>query len=127
MKIIPYLRFIWAGFIVINLFTQTDFTFDFSDTFNIFFKVIGGLFGLTFASYCIVTGLQEIKNKQLIDARFFEYFGLLVEILIFVGGLYLLVILLRQQSDLWRTGLIFLWQLGLLTLLIVDIKRIRAS
>ena len=94
---------------------------------GLLFMVLGGLLTFTFVSYCIVIGLQEIKGRQLIEAKYFESFGLLFEILIFVGGLYLLFVLLRQQAEFWRIGLVFLWQLGLLTLLIVDIKRIRVS
>jgi hypothetical protein len=72
-------------------------------------------------------GLQEIRNQKIIDAKYFESFGIIFELMIFLGGLYLLSILLQKQSDHWRIGLMALWQIGLLTLLVVDIKRIRAS
>ena len=127
MKIIPYMRFIWATTLSFNFIRQTTLDIQTSDDFGLFFIILGGLLTFSFVSYCIVIGLQEIKKRQMTEAKYFQAFGLIFETLIFVGGLYLLVILLQQQSDFWRIGLIILWQLGLLTLLTVDIKRVRAS
>ena len=110
-----------------NFIRQTTLDIKNGDNFGLFFITLGGLLTFSFVTYCIVIGLQEIKKRPMTEAKYFQIFGLLFEILIFVGGLYLLVILLRQQSDFWRIGLMFLWQLGLLTLLTVDIKRVRAS
>lgn len=127
MKIIPYIRFFWAASLIFNYIKQTKLDIQEPGDFGRFFTVLGGLLTFAFVSYCIVIGLQEIKDRQIIEAKYFELFGLLFETLIFAGGLYLLVILLRHQSDLWRIGLMILWQLGLLTLLIIDIRRVRTS
>jgi hypothetical protein len=127
MKLIPYMRFFWATALSFNFIRQTKLDIQRADDFGLFFIVLSGLLTFSFVSYCIVIGLQEIKKRQPTEAKYFQTFGLLFEILIFVGGLYLLFVLLRQQSDFWRIGLMFLWQLGLLTLLIIDIKRIRVS
>jgi hypothetical protein len=72
-------------------------------------------------------GLQEIRNQDFVEAKYFESFGVFFELVIFLGGLYLLSIQLQNQGDLWRIGLTALWQIGLLTLLVLDIKKIRAS
>jgi hypothetical protein len=106
---------------------QTKLDIQRGDDMGLFSIILGGLLTFTFVFYCVIIGLQEIKKRQLFEAKYFESFGLLFEILIFVVGLYLVVVLLRQESDFWRVGLMFLWQFGLLTLLIIDIKRIRAS
>ena len=127
MKIIPYIRFFWATTLSFNFIRQATLDIQTADDIRLFFIILGGLLTFSFVCYCIVIGLQEIKKRQMTEAKYFQTFGLLFEILIFAGGLYLLVILMRQQSDFWRLGLVFLWQLGLLTLLTVDIKRVRAS
>jgi hypothetical protein len=127
MKIIPYIRFFWAASLTFNYIKQTKLDIQEAGDIGLFFTVLGGLLTFAFVSYCIVIGLQEIKDRQLIEAKYFESFGLIFETLVFAGGLYLLVILLRHQSDFWRIGLVILWQLGLLTLLIIDIKRVRTS
>ena len=127
MKIIPYIRFFWAASLTFNYIKQTKLDIQEAGDIGLFFTVLSGLLTFAFVSYCIVIGLQEIKDRQLIEAKYFESFGLLFETLVFAGGLYLLVILLRHQSDFWRIGLMILWQLGLLTLLIIDIKRVRTS
>lgn len=121
------MRFFWATALSVKFLRQTKLDIQRADDFGLFFIVLSGLLTFSFVSYCIVIGLQEIKKRQPTEAKYFQTFGLLFEILIFVGGLYLLFVLLRQQSDFWRIGLMFLWQLGLLTLLIIDIKRIRVS
>jgi hypothetical protein len=94
---------------------------------NILFAILSGILTLIFVTYCIIIGLQEIKSRQIIEARYFEIFGILFEVIIFVGGLFLGAFLLQQQIDVWKIGLLILWQLGLLILLIVDLKRIRTS
>jgi hypothetical protein len=127
MKIIPYMRFFWATAMSFNYIRQTKLDIQATDDMGLFFMLLNGLLTFSFVSYCIVIGLQEIKHRQPIDSKYFESFGLIFEILIFAGGLYLLVGLVRQQSDFWRIGIMSLWQLGLLMLLTVDIKRIRVS
>lgn len=121
------MRFFWATALSFNFIRQTMLDIQGAAEFELFFTTLGGLLTFSFVSYCIVIGLQEIKKRQVTEAKYFQTFGLLFEILIFVGGLYLFIVLLRQQSDFWGIGLMLLWQLGLLTLLIVDVKRIRVS
>jgi hypothetical protein len=97
------------------------------DNVGLTFLILGGLLTFSFVSYCLVVGLKEIKGRNSIEAKYFNVFGLFFEILIFVGGLYLITVLFRQQFDLLKVGLLTFWQLGLLTLLIVDMKRFRTS
>ena len=127
MKIIPYMRFLWATALSFNFIRQTKLDIQRTDDLGLFFIILGGLLTFPFVTYCAVIGLQEIKEQQKIEAKFLQAFGLLFEILIFIGGLYLLFVLVRQPFDFWRIGLMILWQLGLLTLLSVDIRRIRVS
>jgi hypothetical protein len=127
MKIIPYMRFSWALYVTFNYIKQIPLDIQHIDNNGLLPMFLGGLLTLTFVTYCIIIGLQEIKDQQLIEAKYFELFGLLVEILVFAAGFYLLVILFQYQSNFWKIGLMILWQLGLLTLLIIDIKRIRTS
>ena len=127
MKIIPYLRFVWVTFMIINFFLRTRFQFDKFDSIDVFFGLLDVLITTVFSAYCIITGLQEIKKKQIIDAPYFEFFGLCFQFLIFIGGFYLLTSLLNQPIDLWRLGLLTSWQFGLLVMMIVDFKRIRVT
>lgn len=128
MKIIPYLRFAWATFMVINFFDRTHFQFGSADSTEVFFTILDGLITIVFSGYCITTGLQEIKRRQIFDAKYIEDFGLFFEFLIFIGGVYLFtLLLLSQPTDIWRLGLLIIWQFGLLILIIVDLKRIRTS
>ncbi len=121
------MRFFWATVLSFNFIKQTTLDIQKEDDIGLFFIILGGLLTFSFVSYCIVIGLQEINKRQPTEAKYFQTFGLLFEILIFVGGLYLLIVLVQHQANFWRIGLMFLWQLGLLTLLIVDIRRIRVS
>ena len=127
MKITPYLRFLWATSLSFHYIRQTRHDIGESDNIEVSFVILSGLLTLSFVGYCIIMGLQEIRNQKIIDAKYFESFGIIFELMIFLGGLYLLSILLQKQNDPWRIGLMALWQIGLLTLLVVDIKKIRAS
>ena len=127
MKIIPYLRFVWATFIILNFVSRTNFNLDGVTGIEIFLIALSGLISLTFSSYCVIIGLQEIKEEQIIDARFFEFFGLFFELLVFLGGLYLLNILFGHSTEYWRIGLMMIWQIGLLVFILVDVKRIRTA
>jgi hypothetical protein len=127
MKIIPYLRFVWATFIIVNFLSRTYFNLDGGNGIEILLFALSGLISLSFSSYCVIIGLQEIKKEQVFDARFFEFFGLFFELLVFLGGLYLLNILLKHDTEYWRIGLMMIWQIGLMVFILVDFKRIRTS
>ena len=123
MNIIPYLRFVWATTIVIRLFTDKSFDFDNSDILQNIIVIFGGLFTLTFTAYCVITGIQELKNREIIDAKYFDAFGLFVQIIVFLAGLVLLKLYFVQKFDLLTIGLLTFWQAGLLLLIIVDVRR----
>jgi hypothetical protein len=125
MKIIPFLRFGWATFMTVNFVSRTNFGT--GDGLETIFVFLDSLITVTFSAYCIITGIEEVKREQIIDARFFEVFGLFFEFLIFFGGFYLLSILLKQPVNILRIALLMIWQFGLIVLLIVDFKKIRAS
>jgi hypothetical protein len=127
MKIIPYLRFVWATFIIINFISRTNSNLDAINVIEIFLIALSGLISLTFSCFCVLIGLQEIKEKQIIDARFFEFFGLFFELLVFLGGLHLINVLFKHSAEYWRIGLMIIWQIGLLVFIFVDFKRMRTS
>src|SRR5688572_18809779 len=112
MKIIPYLRFAWATQLIVNSISGTFFL---SATNQgpavISFNFIKGLVGLTFILYCVIMAIQEIKNKQLIDAKFFYVFGIFFQILIFVGGFFILKVIHGIETiEVWRIALLVFWQ-----------------
>lgn len=130
MKIIPYMRFFLAVYILFNYISLTILNLpERNDMGNIglFFSIFSGVLTFSFISYCMIMGLQELINRQWMEAKYFQFFGLIFELLLFVTGLYLLFVLRPQQLEFWRIGLMIVWQLGLLILLIVDIKRIRVG
>jgi hypothetical protein len=130
MKIIPYMRFFLAVYILFNYISLTILNLpemNIMGDIGLFFSIISGVLTFSFISYCMIMGLQELINRQWIEAKYFQFFGLIFELLIFVTGLYLLFLLLPQQLEFWRIGLMIIWQLGLLILLIVDLKRIRVG
>jgi hypothetical protein len=98
MKIIPYMRFFWATALSFNFIRQTMLDIQSADEFGLFFTTLGGLLTFSFVSYCIVIGLQEVKRRQMTEAKYFQTFGLLFEMLIFVGGLYLFIVLLPANK-----------------------------
>lgn len=94
---------------------------------GLLFGIMNGLFTIAFSAYCITTGVQELRNTQILNARYFEIFGLLFEVLTFMGGFLLFAILFSQDGDLWRLVLLSVWQLGLLALILTDFRKIRTN
>lgn len=127
VRIIPYLRFVWATLILVNYIIQASSDFDEARGIEIFLIMVVGLILLTFSLYCVLIGIQEIKKHQMLEAKFFEFFGLFFEFLIFLGGLYLIRMLFNQNSEYWRIGLMLVWQAVLVVFLYVDFKRIRTQ
>jgi hypothetical protein len=114
MKIIPYLRLAWAAQMIITAFSRNEVPLNF----------ISGLTGLTFILYCIIIGIQEIKNKHFIETRFFYIFGAFFEVLIFLAGLYVLKLTQVAGIEAWRIALLIFWQIVLMAIIIVDIRRL---
>ena len=90
MKFVPFIRFSWAIYIIYNYLIRTDFNFNFSHGIEILEVIITGLLTLSFAAYCIIIGLQEIRDDIIIEAKYFESFGIIFEFGIFIGGLFLI-------------------------------------
>jgi uncharacterized membrane protein len=122
MTIIPYLRFLWGTTIIVNYFLETS-----SKTDEIVPKIIEGLFVMTFTTYCIIIGIEELKEKELVNARLFKLFGIVFEIVIFIYGFILFKYIIGQTGEIWRIALLTSWQIGLFALIFTDIKRIFIS
>ena len=127
MRIIPYIRILWAITILLNLLLTTSDSVDNSDEREILFQIMSGLVTGTFVLYCVLMGIQELTDKQFIQAIFFNVFGIIFEVMIFVGVIYILRILGKQEVEIWRFALLTLWQIGLFALILVDIKKLWTS
>lgn len=125
MKAIPYLRFILAIFVSYNFINQT-ISESSKNEFEFLFTIFTGLLVLGFVVYSIVVGLQEIRGYQIFNARFLEYFGILFQLLIFLGSVFVISFLVQEPHFPWSTTVYIAFSLVLLTLLIVDIKRVRS-
>ena len=126
MKLIPYLRFAWAGQITVDLLASTTFHSALEHEGHLW-NVFRALFVLTFAVYCVTIGIQEIKERQFIDGNYFYIFGTLYEILAFIGSIYVLSRLNGRDVEIWRIGIVMIWNITLLTIIYVDIRRMWTS
>jgi hypothetical protein len=124
MKFLAVLRFTWALAIVVNIFFTNSSSFERANAANIFFQWMTWLVVGTFVLYCIITGIQEWSANQFIHASFFNIFGVVFEILVFLAGLYIIDIYRIKEMKLWRLVLVLLWQTGLITLIVADIRRL---
>ena len=120
MKAIPYIRFAWALQIVFTAFSEKSLVTNEGASLYIF----SALIGFTFVLYCIVMGIQEIRMIQLIEARFFYVFGIFFETLIFLAGFFVINVLLNSEIQNWQLPLFAVWQLLLLVIIFVDVRRI---
>jgi|GEM_PF-2814533 len=127
MKIIPYIRFAVAVAIIFNWLSHTSFTFVHLTRPQIVAELASALFSLTFALYCSLMGLQELKERQLFNARFFNAFGVFFQIIIFVVGLFFLRFLFGLKIEVWKIGWLIIYQMALLVLIFVDVRRIWAK
>ena len=127
MKLIPYLRFAWAASIIISFIKQDSFDFAGADKIEGFIVFSTGLLSLSFSFYCIVIGIQEIRMEKMINARYFEIFGLFFELLVFLGGFYLVIELFTYWTKYWQIVLFIVWEIGVLVFLAIDLKRLRAN
>lgn len=124
-KMVPYLRFTIGLFVLVNFLTGIGFNRTGIDNFDNFATGLAGLLALTFLLYCLLEGLQELRNKEIIQAKFFKVFGLIFEVILFVTGAYILTISRGLFS--WWTTLIIFPTIGLLILITVDVRKIRVS
>lgn len=54
---------------------------------------LSGVVVLTFVLYCIIAGIQELKQTSFTNARFFDIFGLFFEILVFTATVFIIRLL----------------------------------
>lgn len=125
MKAIPYLRFAMAIWVSYNFINQIILEFN-GNEFEFLLTILMGLMTLGFVVYCIVLGLQEIKEHRIFSARYLEYFGILFEFLVLLSGIFMWIALVQQPLILWTIIIYIIFTLGLSILLIVDLKRIRS-
>src|SRR5262245_61372476 len=122
MKFIPYLRICWALVIVANFFLKPPAA-DGADSVGMLAQGLMILVVGTFVLYCVLMGIQEITNNQFIQARFFNIFGLVFEVIAFFSILYILKISGGEGFEVWEIALLAIWQIGLLALIVVDIRK----
>jgi hypothetical protein len=67
--------------------------------------------------------LQELKERRLFQAIFFSAFGVIFEIVIFLGGLYVLQLIPGNEVAAFRMILLICFQIGLVILIFIDVKR----
>jgi hypothetical protein len=124
MKIIPYIRFLWAGYIIVAPFFETRFNNIAQGPVGSLSMIINGVIGFTFVLYCVVTGIQELTRKQLIDAKFFYFFGIFFEILIFLAGAYMVTVARDVGIETSRIAMLVCWQVVMAIVVFVDVRRI---
>ena len=127
MKLIPYLRFTLGVFVLINFLSRINSNKTGLRNFDIFATGFSGLLIFTFLLYCLLEGLQELRNMKLIQAKYFRTFGLFFEVLIFLSGLFILVSANGYLSPWWFALIVIFQVIGVLTLVIIDIKKIRLN
>lgn len=124
-KIIPYLRLTWVIAILVNLISKWGVgPIDDAIFFSLRILTAGVL--LIFSAYCVITAIQELKNEKLIDAKFFEFFGLFFEVIVLLAGFYSLKTSFAQNMDVSAIFWLTLWQIGLVILIYVDVRRVFA-
>jgi len=121
MRIAPYLRISWAIIITINITTGLLEGPDYSADSNPVSQFLIATVGAIFAFYCTLTGIQEIMNRQLTHAKIFSLFGLIFEIIVFASTFWLIGTTISQSTGV--LSFLILWQIGILVLIIVDLKK----
>ena len=122
MILAPYLRFILAASVLYNLL---DIVFNQDDS-PVGFILVFGMLGFTFILYCIIEGIQEIKNKRIVHAKYLSLYGLVFESLILSGNL--LVFLIMGFPKLFIDKILALiLVVGLLFLIVFDFKKFIGS
>jgi len=124
-SIAPYLRIIWAVVILITITTGLFQGPDYSGELNAVSQFLTGVVKVIFAFYCILIGVQEILTRQLTNAKIFNLFGLLFEIIVFACGCWIITFTVTHPKvmKIWELRFSILWQIGILTLIIVDVKK----
>jgi hypothetical protein len=123
MKIIPYLRFAWAGQIITDSWSYTSFTSTLGREGQVW-DVFTGSLALTFVLYCLVMGIQELKELKLVEGKYFYIFGTLYELMIFLSGLYIIRLVGEKDFEIWRIGVVMFWNIVLLTIIFLDIRKV---
>jgi len=125
MKFVPYLRILWAITIVTN-FLLRDTIVSGSEQGRLLIQGLTIFVVGTFVLYCVLMAIQEITSNQFINARFFNVFGLFFEVVIFIVTLYMLKIAGGVLEPV-NLALVIVWQLGMLILIIVDVRKFFVS
>jgi hypothetical protein len=120
---IPYLRFAWAGYLIINTAVSHNFIFNDVTGGKILFETMIRVVTVTFTLYCIIRGWEELKDKRFTHAIFFDIFGLLFEVIIFTIGIFVLLIVDVREVKLWRIASLVLFEIALITIIWTDVKK----
>jgi hypothetical protein len=86
---------------------------------ELFAKSLGGLLVFSFVLYCILEGIQDLRKEEFMNAKFFRFYGLFIEILTF--GFVLSV--LKDPVDPGEFSGMILMLVILLLLIFVDIRK----
>ena len=87
MKVIPCLRLVCGGQLLINRFSNAlPASFEGASLLSIFHTMLI----VTFFLYCVVIAFQEIMGRQFVEGKYFYFFGLFFQLFLFMGGLYVL-------------------------------------
>lgn len=127
MNLIPYVWFTFAAIITYNSIMQVLLELAAWDSFELLIFGIYGLLTFSFVFYLLIAGVQELKKKELFAAKFFSVFGLVFELISFFGLLYVLTALIGKNFRLWATTYVFFMLVGILTLVVVDFRKMRAQ
>ena len=124
MKIIPYLRFAWALILIVKFFTNTPNNLAYPEGIKLLVGSMEAVIIWTFVLYCILEGVQEITNTEFIQAIFFDFFGIIVEIITFIVMVLIFLFLIGKGIGALIISLMLLWQIGVLILIVVDLRKL---
>jgi uncharacterized membrane protein SirB2 len=122
---IPYLRFAWAAYILVNSTLNIHGDFQHLPGGQILFEWMIRIITITFVLYCVIRGWEELKGAKFTNAKFFDVFGLVFEILILISGFIFLNVVDVNSIKLWRVASLILFQFALIAIIWTDFKKLR--
>jgi hypothetical protein len=126
-KLAPYIRFILGSIMFYRFFTVMMSIETGRNPLIILTFCLVGLLLISVVLYCVIEGIQELKEQQLISAKFFRFYGLFSEVWLFAGGVLIFARLLFVQTSVWYIVISLLWIVSLLILIVADIRKIRLN
>ncbi len=97
------------------------------DAVNIWVNIIMDSLTLAYVVYLIREGILELRTQVNHNFRFFRIYGLVFEIILFIGAALTLAFVEWNNVNIWSMMPAILFEIGLFLLLLVDLKKLQRA